>query len=42
MEAIEQTLPLASVAKVAIPTDAEAEAEGAAEAKDANEAKTTM
>jgi hypothetical protein len=42
MEAIEQTPPSASVAKTAIHADAEAKAEGAAEAKDADEAKTTM
>jgi hypothetical protein len=42
MQAIEQTPPSASVVKTAIPADAEAEAEGAAEAKDAGEAGTTM
>jgi hypothetical protein len=42
MEAIEQTPPSALAAKVAIPTDAEAEAEGVAEAKDADEVETTM
>ena len=42
MEAIEQTLPSALVAKTVIPADVEAEAEGAAEAKDAGEAETTM
>jgi hypothetical protein len=44
MEEIEQTPASASVAKVAIPVDAEAEAkaEGAVEAEDAGEAGTTM
>jgi hypothetical protein len=42
IQAIEQTPPLASVVKTVIPADAEAEAEGAAEAKDAGEAETTM
>jgi hypothetical protein len=42
MEAIEQTLSSASAAKVAIHADTKAEAEGAAEAKDADEAETTM
>jgi hypothetical protein len=42
MEAIEQTLPSASAAKTAIPVDAEAEAEGVVEAKDADEAEMTM
>jgi hypothetical protein len=42
MEAIEQTLPSALVAKTVIPADVEAEAEGAAEAKDADEAEMTM
>jgi hypothetical protein len=42
MEANEQTPPSASAAKVAIPVDTKAEAEGAAEAKDADEAEMTM
>jgi hypothetical protein len=42
MQAIEQTPPSASVVKTMIPVDAEAEAEGAAEAKVAGEAETTM
>jgi hypothetical protein len=42
MEEIKQTPPSASAAKTTIPADAEAEAKGAAEAKDANEAETTM
>jgi hypothetical protein len=41
MEATKQT-PLASAAKIVIPADAKAEAEGVAEAKDADEAETTM
>jgi hypothetical protein len=42
MEVIEQTPPLASATKTAIPVDAEAEAEGAVEPKDADEVETTM
>jgi hypothetical protein len=42
MEAIEQTPPSASAAKTTILADAEAEAGGAAEAKDADETETTM
>jgi hypothetical protein len=42
MQAIEQTQPSALAVKTAIPADAKAEAEGAAEATDAGEAKTTM
>jgi hypothetical protein len=42
MQAIEQTLPSASAVKTTIPTDAEAEAEDVAEAKDAGEAEATM
>jgi hypothetical protein len=42
MEAIEQTPPSASATKTAIPEDAEAEAEGDVEAKDVDEAETTM
>jgi hypothetical protein len=42
MQAIERTPPSASAVKTGIPADAEAEAEGAAEAKDAGEAEMTM
>jgi hypothetical protein len=42
MQAIEQTPPSASSVKTMIPADVKAEAEGATEAKDAGEAKTTM
>jgi hypothetical protein len=42
MQAIEQTLPSASAVKTTIPTDAKAEAEDVAEAKDAGEAEATM
>jgi hypothetical protein len=42
MEAFEQTPPSTLAAKIAIPADVKAEAEGAAEAKDADEAETTM
>jgi hypothetical protein len=42
MQAIEQTPPSALAVKTAIHVDAEAAAEGAAEAKDAGEAETTM
>jgi hypothetical protein len=41
MQAIDQTPPSASTVKTAIPAGAEAEAEGAAEAKDAGEAEGT-
>jgi hypothetical protein len=42
MQAIEQTPPSTLAIKTAIPTDAKAEAEGAAKAKDAGEAKMIM
>jgi hypothetical protein len=42
MQVIEQTPPSALMVKTAIPADAEAEAEGAAEAKNADEAEATM
>jgi hypothetical protein len=42
MQAIEQTLPSASAVKTTFHADAEAEAEGVAEAKYVGEAETTM